>query len=303
MGQELEVKEELYDITVELLKSDMREAVQTAKLSRNFKIHFLLGSGLTGISFAVWLFINFVKPLYPFFIYVATFFLITVCVHFYIFIRNKEYLPFHFALFVILNANLFLSWIFSNTKVVWFIYPSCVTLLIFLVHYCHARFKKNKHLWFYIHIIFFFVLNVMFFMLYMETKADTNKNWLVWPFFTLSLPLAIHYSLHFHPRHWFRLHLVIFVNIQLLFFFTWAALGLGFPWWVFPLMVWGLALTIHGYYSPSSPSPPLDPLDNTLSDETHPNNNLQSPMEEGTFLPVGDQSTTPSENGASYNIE
>jgi len=150
--------------------------------------------------------------------------------------------------------DIFLTWMFSTSVIAWFIYPLCITFLLLAIHYSIVRFRHSYHLWFYNHLIVFFVLNLMFFMLFMETKATTpSRNWFIWPTLSLSLPVVIHYSLHYHPKNWFRLHVGIFINCQLLFFFTWAALDTKLPWWVFPLVVWGVLVYVHSHYSKPPP--------------------------------------------------
>jgi hypothetical protein len=51
----------------------------------------------------------------------------------------------------------------------------------------------------------------------------------------------------------FRLHLLVFLDIQLLLFFSWAVFGRGFPWFSFPLFIWGALLIIHGYFHKPPP--------------------------------------------------
>jgi hypothetical protein len=67
-------------------------------------------------------------------------------------------------------------------------------------------------------------------------------------FFGLALFLAIHWSLHNHPKDYFFLHLYIFGDIQLLLFFIWAVTGARFPWFIFPLGVFSVLLGIHSFF-------------------------------------------------------
>ena len=42
-----------------------------------------------------------------------------------------------------------------------------------------------------------------------------------------------------------RIHVAVFVLIQLLLVAAWASTGAGFPWFVFPLLGWGAGLAAH----------------------------------------------------------
>jgi hypothetical protein len=47
-------------------------------------------------------------------------------------------------------------------------------------------------------------------------------------------------------RRAFYLHLAVFVAVQVMLFAVWALVGGGFPWFLFPLMGWGIGLVAHG---------------------------------------------------------
>ena len=47
-------------------------------------------------------------------------------------------------------------------------------------------------------------------------------------------------------RRAFYLHLAVFLAVQLMLFGVWALAGGGFPWFLFPLMGWGIGLVAHG---------------------------------------------------------
>jgi hypothetical protein len=52
------------------------------------------------------------------------------------------------------------------------------------------------------------------------------------------------------PRTGFRIHLAVYVAVQLLLVATWALTsswddGLPFPWFIFPLLGWGIGLAAH----------------------------------------------------------
>ncbi len=47
-------------------------------------------------------------------------------------------------------------------------------------------------------------------------------------------------------RRTFYLHLSIYVAVQLMIFIVWWLVGGGFPWFLFPLMGWGIGIVAHG---------------------------------------------------------
>jgi hypothetical protein len=44
----------------------------------------------------------------------------------------------------------------------------------------------------------------------------------------------------------FYVHLAVFVAVQVMLFGVWALAGGGYPWFLFPLMGWGIGLVAHG---------------------------------------------------------
>jgi hypothetical protein len=44
----------------------------------------------------------------------------------------------------------------------------------------------------------------------------------------------------------FRIHLTVFVMVQILLFVIWLAVGGGFPWFLIALAGWGIGLAVHG---------------------------------------------------------
>ncbi len=47
-------------------------------------------------------------------------------------------------------------------------------------------------------------------------------------------------------RRAFYVHLAVFVAVQLMLIGVWALGGGGFPWFLFPLMGWGIGVAAHG---------------------------------------------------------
>ena len=47
-------------------------------------------------------------------------------------------------------------------------------------------------------------------------------------------------------RRAFYLHLAVYLAVQAMLFGIWALAGGGYPWFLFPLMGWGIGLVAHG---------------------------------------------------------
>jgi uncharacterized membrane protein len=46
-------------------------------------------------------------------------------------------------------------------------------------------------------------------------------------------------------RAGFRIHATVFVAVQLMLVVVWAVTGAGYPWFLFPLLGWGVGLAAH----------------------------------------------------------
>lgn len=44
----------------------------------------------------------------------------------------------------------------------------------------------------------------------------------------------------------FFIHLSVYIMVNLLLIVIWYINGMGFPWFVFPLVGWGIGVTAHG---------------------------------------------------------
>lgn len=47
-------------------------------------------------------------------------------------------------------------------------------------------------------------------------------------------------------RRAFYLHLSVYLAVNLMIFVIWVLAGGGFPWFLFPLMGWGIGVVAHG---------------------------------------------------------
>ena len=50
-------------------------------------------------------------------------------------------------------------------------------------------------------------------------------------------------------RQWFWLHAAVFVPTQVILFVIWSTSDADYPWFVFPLLGWGMILAVHGVYA------------------------------------------------------
>ena len=46
-------------------------------------------------------------------------------------------------------------------------------------------------------------------------------------------------------RAGFRIHATVYIAVQLMLVVVWATTGGGYPWFVFPLLGWGIGLAAH----------------------------------------------------------
>jgi len=59
------------------------------------------------------------------------------------------------------------------------------------------------------------------------------------------LPL-IHWNIHYHRGNFWRLHLSLYLDIQILLFVIWLAIDSeSFAWFTIPLFTWGILLGVH----------------------------------------------------------
>jgi len=169
------------------------------------------------------------------------------------FIRPKEILSLHFAWFFILNLTVFMSWLFSGSSHPWFLFVFFGWAIVLVAHYILISFKGAPQRYLYLHLSSCALINCLCFFIWLIYPTIA---WFIWPFFGLGLPTVVHWSLFYHPGNYYRLHVIIFIDAQLLLFFTWVVTGMPFPWWIFPLVVWSAVLVAHSYLVKGAIQPP-----------------------------------------------
>jgi len=240
-------KEDIGQLVLEKLKA--QEAYEKTFQSRAFKIHFFTGLTIGVVSFMVWLLQSFMVSGWPWFVYIWGAVVLTMSTHFYLFERpQKEYLPLHVMFFSVINLCAFMSWIFArNYETAWFLELGIATGIFLALHSIFSVFRDDSRKWFYAHCTLFTMINALCFVAWLDSAK--GFPWFLYPIFGLSIPLYIHWSVR-HPSDtllW-RLHAGLFVQVQLILFFTWAVESMAFPWFFFPLLIWGSVLAIHGAY-------------------------------------------------------
>jgi len=225
------------------------EALDAIRNNRGFKAHALTAIIFSGMCFALWLSVSLFLPHYCWPIYVLSIFATTLSFHFTLFVKkddsqSKRWLNFHSSFFVIGNSMVFLTWLLTESVFSWWLMISLSWGMLLSLHY-HLVAHEPAHRLIDLHYSEFILLNVLLFFVWEETKVPGTINWFIIPFFALALPLVIHHCMHYNPGNGFKLHMFVYVDVQLLFFFTWAVTGAGFPWFFFPLLAGTVLLATH----------------------------------------------------------
>jgi len=253
-----EFHDEKKPIKISFSGQEAYEVVKTGA-SRPFRIHVIIGVVISLICLALWIFISFAQKTWPFFFYVMNFFILTTSAHYYLFIRPKEFLPLHIVWYCSVNLMITLTWFFTHEIFkAWFLYPLLAWGLLLTVHYIVLNYRGHHDLFIYIHFAIFVFVNALCFFIWMDCNCF---RFFVLVLFSLGLPFAIHWCLHYYPGDRHKLHLYIYLDINLLLFFVWIETNMevSFPWFVFPLVLWGIVLAIH-YWKVPRYQPPVVPV-------------------------------------------
>jgi len=127
----------------------------------------------------------------------------------------------------------------------WFIYVFLVTFFILAVHFQFNFNHENPHKLFYSHVTFYLITNLFCLVIYLD--GTHVHQWFIYVIFALAIPLCVHYVLHYYGRNYWKMHLFLFVDIQLLVFLIWTAIPTStkFPWFVVLVIAGSIALGIH----------------------------------------------------------
>jgi len=234
-------------IVMDKLKA--KEVLDTTYTSKTFRVHFFVALTLSTASFVIWALQAWAASGWPWFVYVWGGFIASLSAHFYLVEQpQKQWLPFHFVLFSVTNICVFMSWTFAGDyKHAWFLQVLAATALVLGVHATLSVFKTSDHKYLYTHITAYTLLNTLCFVIWMD--EGKGFPWFLYAIFGLAIPLHLHWCLHFpFENTGWRIHAGLFVFAQLILFFSWATTSMNFPWFFFPLLLWGAVFGIHTAY-------------------------------------------------------
>ena len=127
------------------------EVVENTKTSRCFKAHVVIGLTISIGLLALWTFISLFMSQWPWFIYPAGVFLITLSFHHFVVSRKKKCtLTFHTILYGTLNSLVFITWLCSTILVnrssysVWFIYVLFGTFIPLAIHFILEKYATSS---------------------------------------------------------------------------------------------------------------------------------------------------------------
>lgn len=224
-----------------------REYIQESIL---FKIHVYLAVGCSLLTFVIWSFLQFAYESIPWFFFIFMFFVTTLTIHYYYFIRIKEWLQLHIILYGIINFACFCIWLFTTDTggLTWFIYIIIGLAIPLLIHF-RIHFESPAEQFPFrnvqIHQNVFILFNLLVFIIYLQTHD--KFPYFIFIFLGLSFPLAFHWYISFHYDSLFVLHKYFFVIGQTLVFAIWITTGMHSPWFIFVLIPGSLLLSFHHF--------------------------------------------------------
>jgi len=220
------------------------------KRAKCFKITFIVELVLSAVITLVWFSLG---GGIPWFVYVIGALGMAGSVHFWYFVKH-QFLPLNISIYVIICILSFITWIarrhFTSVdptilEFPWFIVPVFVLAVAPLTHYflvnskSELRMKVLK-----IHSMTYALMNILIFLIWCATG---EFPWFFYPLFGWGFLLSFHYLHINHHKNWFFLHVNLFLWANPIIFFTWRFVGGGFPWFIFPTVVWTGLLGFHYY--------------------------------------------------------
>ncbi|KAH3767166.1 hypothetical protein Pelo_963 [Pelomyxa schiedti] len=124
----------------------------------------------------------------------------------------------------------------------WFLYSFILWGALLGVHAIAVMVLENAYQWVYADGVVYAGVNMFLFLIWMDTRCKIP--WFVWPALGTVLPMLYHYSVVAHAS-WFAVHAMAFADINVMLFLTWIIVGMGFPWFAFPLVAWTGVLIVH----------------------------------------------------------
>ena len=230
---------------IEIAKQSQQEFLHSVSSSRRFKLHTLVGGVCSVLTYVIWFLIAWGQPsLFPFWFPVFCLFGYTLSFHYILFVnQHRDFFNLHLTWFCITQVLLLFFWLLSSIyDSNWNLYVLCACAFPLSIHYI-AKKSNHQHKKWLVHICFYLIVNALCILIWLDTRS------LPWPFFVLfalAAPLIIHTWLTRpkEQRTMFTLHLWLFIDFQLLFFFIrWITKTV--PWDAVLLTVWGILLGLH----------------------------------------------------------
>lgn len=226
------------------------------KGNRVFKIHAALAIIISLGTLTVWTLVElWVWSGFPWFFYPICACCMSLSFHYYMFLRpTKEILNLHVAWFVIVNLMLFFTWISFSANSVWFLFPVFGWGIFLGAHFCLVKYRNEPTKWLYVHATAFVLLNLLLFVIYMN-QQDKGFAWPIIVLLFLGFFFLFHWNSFYHKGNYWRMHVSIFADAQLLIFLLWEMVGKGiFPFFIPILVGWGVLLALHYWkYQKSAP--------------------------------------------------
>ena len=230
---------------IEIAKQSQQEFLHSVSSSRRFKIHTLVGSVCSALSYTIWFFIAWSRPsLFPLWFPIFCLFGYTLSFHYIVFVnQHRDFFNLHLTWFCITQILVLFFWLWSSTyHLNWNLYVLCACAFPLSIHYIVKK-SNHQHKKWLVHICFYLIVNALCIFIWLDARS------LPWPFFVLlalAAPLIIHTWLTQpkEQRTMFNLHLWLFIDLQLLFFFIrWITKTV--PWDAIIFIVWSILLGLH----------------------------------------------------------
>jgi len=226
-----------------------KEVLNTARSSKRFRIHAWAAFAVTTASFITWAFLAMFYSMFPWFVFAAFLSAMTLSFHYFFFEKpQSNMLTVHFAWFLCINTMVIVTNFAVNPKSGWF-FPVILALTIPLaVHWAYETYKDTVLQNIATETAFFLSLNA--FCLSLWIYLGGGFPWFIYVFYVASIPLALHSNWIFHKEettYALRNHVALFLQLNMMFFFTWLVTGMGFPWFFFVFVGWSLVLAGHFY--------------------------------------------------------
>lgn len=221
------------------------------------RVHFIVGLLLTIITFGVWSSIAVsVRQTVPWFIFIPTFFVISLSVHFYLFVQSYEWLPLHIIFFTCLNLNAMLWFIFdifgTGWQNPWFINVTFFSSIFLVGHYWKIKHGRQPIL---LIVLEYALLNAYLFARFLAFQEVPGFIYTFWGFL---IPIALLAVMSWRPGDYLMLHKAFYVTSSLFLFVIWGVENahrapgheedVHPPWFSLFIMIWGIGLALHILY-------------------------------------------------------